>query len=91
MLRQKNLNQMNKLNSVRNCTEFLNKIILGVYMKNIEKICEYFKSGETENQLLGLELEHFICNDKMSVAPYDLICDFLNCVKSHTKGELYVV
>ena len=60
-------------------------------MKNIEKICEYFKSGETENQLLGLELEHFICNDKMSVAPYDLICDFLNCVKSHTKGELYVV
>ena len=31
-------------------------------MKQINKIVDYFKSGETNKRFLGVELEHFICN-----------------------------
>ena len=60
-------------------------------MKNIEKFCEYFKSGENSNQLLGVELEHFICDNRMSMAPYDLICDYFQHLKSQNNCELYIL
>ncbi len=58
-------------------------------MININKICDYIRSGETKKQRLGLELEHFVCDDKFNVAPYSLMCDFFVFLSSKELGELY--
>ena len=57
-------------------------------MGNINKICDYFLDGINQEKHLGIELEHFICNDDFEMIPYDTLCEILKQVEEQTKGTL---
>ncbi len=46
-------------------------------MDNIQVITEYIKAGETNKRRLGVEIEHFVCNENYEPAGAELIHDFL--------------
>lgn len=74
---------------------------MGVNMKKNEKInrnqnltlkeslMSVFKSGETESQSLGLELEHFACDSSGMPAPYETIESFIKEAKRERDSFIY--
>lgn len=59
-------------------------------MNNIEKICGYFADGINNKQLLGLELEHFVCDKKDRMVSYEEICELLKRAEQPSEGRLYL-
>ncbi len=65
-------------------------------MNKVESIVNYIKSGATEQRRVGLELEHFICNDEYEMISYAEMAECLEeiCEKSGGKafridGKIY--
>jgi len=58
-------------------------------MKNIDKIAEYIKSGCTQQQNIGLELEHFVCDENYKVISYEEMSRCLEEIAVKTGGQLY--
>lgn len=57
-------------------------------MGNINRIREYFLDGISEGKQLGIELEHFICDDDFQMIPYDVLCGILEKIEKETNGKL---
>lgn len=57
-------------------------------MGNINKICEYFLEGVNEGKQLGIELEHFICDDDFQMIPYEVLCEILEKIEKEINGKL---
>lgn len=47
-------------------------------MTNINKICDFFQKGISDKQTLGVELEHFICDENYKNISYE---DLLECMQ----------
>lgn len=54
-----------------------------------EDIVEYMKSGETKNQRFGLEVEHFILNEKGNQITFDEISDLIRYVGNSIGAKLH--
>ncbi len=57
--------------------------------QNIGKICDYFKSGEKALQQLGVEVEHFICDENYNTPTYEQVCEFILKAQKITNGQLW--
>lgn len=57
-------------------------------MKNIDKICAYFRDGINEEKYLGVELEHFICDENYKNISYEELCAYMKEAKGLSGGEL---
>ncbi len=57
--------------------------------QNKQQICNYFKSGETKLKQLGIEVEHFVCDDDYNTPIYEEIKEFILKAKQKTGGELW--
>ncbi len=53
----------------------------------IDDIVKYFKQGETNSQKLGIELEHFVCDENLMPATYEQIGEFVRKAQKITGGE----
>lgn len=58
-------------------------------MNNIEKICAYFLEGCKEKKRIGLELEHFVCDENGHLVPYEEICELMKKAEPFSGGTLY--
>lgn len=58
-------------------------------MTNIEKICAYFQAGCTDQQAIGMELEHFVCDKNERLVSYETICELLKEAETISGGTLY--
>ncbi|MBE5956303.1 MAG: hypothetical protein E7253_07605 [Lachnospiraceae bacterium] len=59
-------------------------------MTNIEKICAYFQAGCNEKKAIGMELEHFVCDENERLASYETICELLKEAEGPSEGTLYL-
>ena len=59
-------------------------------MSNIEKICSYFAEGITEKKAIGMELEHFVCDENDRLVSYEEVCELLKQAEGPSEGELYL-
>jgi len=59
-------------------------------MTNIEKICAYFQEGCNEKKAIGMELEHFVCDEKERLVSYETICELLKEAEGPSEGTLYL-
>ena len=59
-------------------------------MTNIEKICSYFEEGCNEKKAIGMELEHFVCDENERLVSYEVICHLLEEAAGPSEGELYL-
>ncbi len=50
---------------------------LGKDEANINKIVDYIKAGASDKQTLGVELEHFVVDDELKPASYDILNNIL--------------
>lgn len=57
-------------------------------MKNINKICEFFKEGMSRKQMLGVELEHFVCDENYNMISYEELCKAMRKAEQISKGRL---
>lgn len=57
----------------------------GIYQKKIDSLVDYFKSGESTDYKLGLEIEHFILNSNFEAVPYRGINGIEGILKSLEK------
>ncbi len=51
------------------------------------EIVKFFVAGETKGQKLGIELEHFVCDEKLMPANYEQIGEFVKQAQKITGGE----
>lgn len=58
-------------------------------MNNIDRICEYFLEGCNENQRIGMELEHFVCDEEDMLIPYEKICELFVEAQAVSGGTIY--
>lgn len=58
-------------------------------MDNIEKIVNFIKDGKNENQRIGLELEHFVCDKDYNAISYAKISGCLEKICQALQGRLY--
>ena len=59
-------------------------------MNNIEKICAYFEEGCNEKKAIGMELEHFVCDENERLVSYEAICELLTEAEGPSEGKLYM-
>ena len=59
-------------------------------MNNIERICNYFAEGITDKKAIGMELEHFICDENERLISYEEVCELLKQAEGPSEGELYL-
>ena len=59
-------------------------------MSNIDKICSYFTAGINDKKQLGMELEHFVCDENDKMISYEEICELLKKAAPLSEGELYL-
>lgn len=57
-------------------------------MTNIDKICDFFREGTTEEQNLGVELEHFICDENYNMISYGELCEAMKKAEQISGGRL---
>lgn len=57
-------------------------------MGYLDDIYRYIESGETDNENLGLEIEHFVINDEGKQIPFDEIVPLIEEVGKKTGAEL---
>lgn len=58
-------------------------------MDNIDKIVNFIKDGKNENQRIGLELEHFVCDKDYNAISYAKISGCLEKMCQALQGRLY--
>lgn len=58
-------------------------------MNRIESIVNYIKTGATDQRRVGLELEHFICNDEYEMIPYPEMAKCLEEICEKAGGEAF--
>ncbi len=56
----------------------------------ISEIVNFIKNGEKNTQQIGVELEHFVCDENLMPANYDTICNFIKKAQKITGGEFYL-
>ncbi len=57
----------------------------GIYQKKVDSLVAYFKSGESNDYKLGLEIEHFILNNNLEAVPYKGVNGLEGILKSLEK------
>jgi glutamate--cysteine ligase len=58
-------------------------------MSNEEKIAEYISLGSNSRHRIGLELEHFVCDEEYRVIPYEKLAECLEEISIQIGGTLY--
>lgn len=58
-------------------------------MNNIDRIVNYIKGGCTNRQQIGLELEHFVCDENYKVISYEEMAQCLEEISRKTGGKAY--
>lgn len=58
-------------------------------MNNIDRIVTYIKGGCTARQQIGLELEHFVCDENYQVISYEEMAACLEEIAEKTGGAAY--
>lgn len=58
-------------------------------MNRIDSIVNYIKTGATDQQRVGLELEHFICNDEYEMISYPEMAECLEEICEKAGGKAF--
>ena len=57
-------------------------------MSLLQKIYDYIKSGETDTENLGLEIEHFVVDENGAQIGFDEVASLIDCVGRELGAEI---
>ncbi len=60
-------------------------------MNNVDSIVDYIESGASSSKNVGLELEHFVCNDEYQMISYPEMAECLAEICEKVNGQAFIL